>query len=116
MSIQDKGILRERVTVSHDQFCALCVKYEDNTDKIIDELFGKVKVIMSKIRSTCFIANHEWGKCTCKTEVSVWDGFEFEGTTIVDPAINVDGTCFVEPTEYYGEAFINWRKNRKIYE
>ena len=65
------------------------------------------------LRGICFTANHKWGKCTCKTEVPEEEGFTFEGTTIVDPSISGDGICFVEPTIYYGEAYINWKKKRR---
>lgn len=64
---------------------------------------------MRGTRSTCYTAGHNWGKCTCKTEVELEQGFEFEGHTIVDPSVSECGTYFVEPSVYYAEAYKRWR-------
>jgi len=68
--------------------------------------------MLNGTRSTCFTSNHRWGECDCQTEVPEEEGFTFEGTTIVDPSISVEGMCFVEPTEYYGQAYIEWKNKR----
>ena len=66
---------------------------------------------MIGIQSHCFLKGHKWGECTCNTEVSLEDGFEFEGHTIVDPTISECGCFFVDPIVYYGKAFTTWNKN-----
>ena len=66
----------------------------------------------SGFRSTCFSKGHNWGECTCKTEVHEDEGFEFQGTNIIDPSVSECGRFFVEPSVYYGEAYINWLARR----
>ena len=68
---------------------------------------------MKGVRTTCYNANHSWGECTCKTEVSEDKGFEFNGVTIVDPMLSECGLFFVDPVWYYGQAYINWLKSKR---
>ena len=62
-----------------------------------------------ELRQTCFTACHEWGKCTCKVEVTPDKGFIFKGVLIVDPSISECGRFFVEPSVYYGDAYLAWK-------
>ena len=64
------------------------------------------------ILGKCYLKGHYWGECTCKTEVSEDEGFSFEGTCIVDPMLNENATCFVNPEIYYGDAYRNWKANQ----
>jgi hypothetical protein len=64
-------------------------------------------------RGVCFTAGHSWGSCTCKTEVSEDEGFEYKDTNIVDPSLSECGRFFIEPTVYYGQTYIDWKNKRE---
>lgn len=59
----------------------------------------------------CFFCHASWGSCHCK-DVGEDEGFEFEGTNIVQPTLDCTGRFFVNPEVFYGEAYIKWRKQR----
>jgi len=66
---------------------------------------------MSKIKgliSECYFCGQPWGCCMCAEKPDDIEGFEFEGTTIVDPCIDATGCFFVDPTVYYGEVYTEW--------
>lgn len=67
----------------------------------------------SGFRTTCFTANHKWGECTCKTEVSEDKGFVWQGVLIVDPTVSDCGRYFVEPTIFYGQTYKEWKNASK---
>ena len=39
----------------------------------------------------------------------VHDGFNFEGTWITDPTKSPDGSTNVDPEQFYGCEYLNWR-------
>lgn len=54
----------------------------------------------------CYFCHGDWGACTCQW--SEGDGFSYGAMFIDRPNLSVDTTEFVDPTIYYGPAFITW--------
>lgn len=68
-------------------------------------------VTVELFRDTCYACNNEWGKCVCQTSEDDPEKFEFNGVSIVDERVSDCGRFFVEPTLYYGEAFLTYQKS-----
>jgi len=39
------------------------------------------------------------------------EGFEFEGVFIIDPAMDETMRFSVDPEEYYGQAYLDWKQS-----
>lgn len=62
-------------------------------------------------RQTCFSCDQVWGECTCKSVDSDDEnapGFDFKDLWITNPNVSICTRFFVDPTEYYGEAYTSW--------
>ena len=61
---------------------------------------------MKGIRSTCYRCNQTWGNCQCALASPT--KFIFNHTAIVDEGLDETGMFFVEPSIYYGQAYLNY--------
>jgi hypothetical protein len=64
-------------------------------------------------RDTCYFCRQGWGGCKCNWPVCgddyvEVDGFDFQGVWITQPNVGVSGFPYVDPYQYYGEAFRTW--------
>ena len=55
----------------------------------------------TKTLERCFFCSAEWGRCRCRFGIS----FKHEGVDITEPNVSPCGRFFVDPQEFYGEAF-----------
>lgn len=60
----------------------------------------------------CYFCHNLWGKCTCEYPQTCVDdpsalGFDWHEFFITAPNVDCSGIHFVNPVEYYGEAYIN---------
>lgn len=53
----------------------------------------------------CYFCGEEYDTCECEPHQS---GFEFEGYIIHEPNVSVCGDRLVDPTVYYGRAYLEW--------
>lgn len=70
------------------------------------------------VRATCYFCDAAYGSCTCRfhdqtdevNDLATLPGFDWQGATfwITQPNVSVCGRFFVDPTVYYGEAYVTW--------
>lgn len=63
------------------------------------------------LRETCHACHSKWGECTCPL-IPEDQGFEWKNSWVTDPGVSSCGRFFVEPTVYYGAAYIEWLRGR----
>lgn len=63
-------------------------------------------------RGSCWFCHKQWEKCTCKWDEK--DGFTYHDFFIYMPNVTECGRFFVDPVTYYGDAFIEWWKQKMI--
>ena len=75
------------------------------------------------VLDTCFFCANAWGRCTCDFPRCFTDdgepgeeqppGFEWKGFWITQPNVSVCTRFFVDPFEYYGDAYVAFEEKHK---